>query len=304
MNWLLLRIFCWQGAGGGYDIMSGIPLFESLRSMGKTVVMANLSFSMVAGGEKISSICHRVDADTSGGNYFPEKYLCQWFRARGEEVSIYCFNANGVQPIKRAYEAIVRKHSIDTVILVDGGTDSLMRGDEAGLGTPVEDMASIAAAYTLSVSRKYLVCLGFGIDHFHGVCHAQFLENVAKLSTQGAYLGVMSVLPQMPEGEAFSSAMAYLNEKMAFYPSIVANSINSALEGKYGNYHATKRTAGSTLFINPLMCLYWCFHLDTVAERLLYLSILLPTETHQQVKNAIAQFLQIIDPKPWEDIPL
>ena len=28
-----------------------------------------------------------------------------------------------------------------SIILVDGGTDSLMRGDEEDLGTPVEDMA-------------------------------------------------------------------------------------------------------------------------------------------------------------------
>ncbi|MFF7988525.1 hypothetical protein ACFZDG_01885 [Kitasatospora xanthocidica] len=35
--------------------------------------------------------------------------------------------------------------SAGAVLLVDGGTDILMRGDEAGLGTPEEDMASLAA---------------------------------------------------------------------------------------------------------------------------------------------------------------
>ncbi len=38
---------------------------------------------------------------------------------------------------------------IDCVILVDGGTDSLMRGDEKQLGTPTEDMTSIAAVSML-----------------------------------------------------------------------------------------------------------------------------------------------------------
>lgn len=50
----------------------------------------------------------------------------------------------------------------------DGGTDSLMRGDESGLGTPTEDMASIAAVNKLKVRTKILMCIGLGIDTFHG----------------------------------------------------------------------------------------------------------------------------------------
>ncbi|MEM7370597.1 MAG: DUF1152 domain-containing protein [Bacteroidota bacterium] len=292
------------GAGGGYDIASGIPLYVALTSMGKNVILANLSFSLLVGGEKISSICYKVNADTRGGDYFPEKYICEWFRERGEDLSMYCFNVSGVQPIKEAYEAIIEEHEIDTLLLVDGGTDSLMRGDEAGLGTPVEDMASIAAAYSIPLERKYLACLGFGIDHFHGVCHAQFLENVAALSQTGDYLGTISLLPQMPEAEVFSSMVAYLNQKMAGHPSIVANSINSALQGHYGDFHATKRTRGSQLWINPLMCLYWCFGLSAVAERLLYLDLLLPTRSHMEVKNAIQEFMRIVGRKKWEHIPL
>ncbi len=34
-------------------------------------------------------------------------------------------------------------------MLVDGGTDILMRGDENGLGTPVEDLTSVAAVTAL-----------------------------------------------------------------------------------------------------------------------------------------------------------
>lgn len=292
------------GAGGGYDIASGIPLYTALRALGKQVILANLSFSMLLGGEKVSSICYRVDADTKGGSYFPEKYLCEWFRERGEELSIYCFNASGVQPIKEAYEVMIEAHQVDTLLLIDGGTDSLMHGDEAGLGTPVEDMASIAAAHLIPLQRKFLACLGFGIDHFHGVCHAQFLENVASLSKTEDFLGTFSLLAHMPEGQAFSSAVAYLNEKMATYPSIVANSINSALQGEYGDVHATNRTKGSELWINPLMCLYWSFKLDAVAERLMYLDLLLPTQNHMQVKEAIGQFLQIVGRRKWVDIPL
>jgi hypothetical protein len=52
--------------------------------------------------------------------------------------------------------------------------------------------------------------------------------------------------------------------------SIVSSSILSALAGEYGDVHATGRTQGSQLWINPLMAAYWCFRLDRVAERILY----------------------------------
>jgi hypothetical protein len=35
---------------------------------------------------------------------------------------------------------------IDALVLVDGGTDILVRDDETGLATPVEDITSLAAA--------------------------------------------------------------------------------------------------------------------------------------------------------------
>ena len=46
-------------------------------------------------------------------------------------------------PIANTPQKMVRL-GVDTLVLVDGGTDSLMRGDEEGLGTPHEDIASLA----------------------------------------------------------------------------------------------------------------------------------------------------------------
>lgn len=63
---------------------------------------------------------------------------------------------------------------LDTIILCDGGTDSLMFGDEVELGTPFEDSMNMAAvSLCSSVAHKYLLCVGMGIDTFHGVCHAR-----------------------------------------------------------------------------------------------------------------------------------
>src|SRR6185295_13843138 len=105
-----------------------------------------------------------------------------------------------------AYQHLARELNLDTVILVDGGTDSLMRGDEEGLGTPQEDMASIAAVDELDIPRKFLVCLGFGVDSYHGVCHSHVLESIADLIRAGGYLGAFSLTLDMPIVQKFIDA--------------------------------------------------------------------------------------------------
>ena len=153
--------------------------------------------------------------------YFPELYLARWFKEKqGSDVSIYCFDRTGTRPITEAYRVLADRLQLDAVVLVDGGTDSLMRGDEVGLGTPEEDSASLAAVDALSdVPVKLLACLGFGIDTFHGVCHAQYLEAVAALSQTGGYLGTWSLLREMPEVQKYEQAVSAVFEVMWNHPS-------------------------------------------------------------------------------------
>ncbi|NLS96343.1 MAG: DUF1152 domain-containing protein [Planctomycetaceae bacterium] len=136
------------GAGGGFDVFTGLPLYFLLKASGRDAYLANLSFSSLPDsvGRRLAPGLLEVTADSQGyAYYFPEQVLASWFRQQGEEVSIYSFHRMGVKPLLAGYRELVRELNLDTVILVDGGTDSLMRGDEAGLGTPFEDMASVAA---------------------------------------------------------------------------------------------------------------------------------------------------------------
>ena len=72
--------------------------------------------------------------------------------------------------------------------------------------------------------------------------------------------------------------------------SVVVSSILSSLSGRYGDHHATTRTEGSKLWINPLMSMYWCFDLPAVAERIIYLESLMATETQEEVWRAVLGF--------------
>ena len=300
------------GAGGGFDVFSGLPLYFNLHAAGKSVYLANLTFSNLPpdSGRELSPALVEVTADSEGSKYyFPEKHLSQWFRDHGKEVPVYCFHRVGPKPVTEAYRVLADTLQIDTVILVDGGTDSLMRGDEQDLGTPAEDMTSIAAADALDparVPRKMLVCLGFGIDAFHGVCHAHVLEAVADLVRAGGYLGAFSLVEQMPEVQRFREATEYVLRQTQARPSIVLTSILSALEGRYGDFHQTDRTWGSELYINPLMSLYWCFRLEHVARRILYLDSIRDISNYAELVAAInlAHAAHGANQRPRRDLPM
>lgn len=187
---------------------------------------------------------------------------------------------------------------------MDGGTDILMRGDEAGLGTPVEDMTSLAAALAVEAPVKLVVCLGFGIDAFHGVSHAHFLENVSAVAVNGGYLGATSLLAEQDEGRAFLDLVAFAEGATPDRPSIVNTSIASAIEGRFGNWQRTVRTANSDLFINPLMSLYWAFDLAAVAAQNLYLHRLADTMSMRDVAYEIERFRHEVAVRPARQLPM
>ncbi len=282
------------GAGGGFDVFSGLPLYYALRDEGKAAFLANFSFSFLPpGGERLAPAVLTVTTETPLlVDYFPERHLADWFAITDEPAPVYAFERSGVLGLREAYQALVAHLGIDTLVLVDGGTDSLMRGDEAGLGTPGEDMASIVAASRLDLPRKLLLCLGFGVDRYHGVGNGDILEAIAELTRQGAYLGALSLVDELSPVQRYRAATEYVLTQMPGEESIVCTSILSALLGRYGDHHTSARTARSELWINPLMPLYWGFRLDGVAARLLYRDVLEGTTSFAAVRNAIQSFRQ------------
>lgn len=283
------------GCGGGYDVLSGLPLYFALRRQEKKVLLANLSFTSLrtrADGGKYCEMCvkvtHNMKVNKEKNAYFPEYYLSQWFWEKfKEDVPVYAFwREIGVQQLSRAYDKICSENKVDAIVLVDGGTDSLMFGFEKSMGTPVEDQTSITAANSVSsVAIKVLTCIGFGVDSFHGVSHGLFLENVATLERSGGYLGCFSVSQHSAEGQLYLEG--YQAVAKCMQPSIVSASITDAMQGHFGNHHSTSRTGSSKLFINPLMPVYWSFELAKLVEQIPYAKELLLTTSAMEVMNVI-----------------
>ncbi|HUS35776.1 MAG TPA: DUF1152 domain-containing protein [Verrucomicrobiae bacterium] len=296
------------GAGGGYDVFCGLPILHALKTAGKTVHLASLSSGALAFCDATTPVpgLWEVTATTGASKYFPEMHLAGWLSQKGNPTPIYCIAPAGARQAISAYNWLTDKFKPDAIVLIDGGTDSLMRGDESGLATPEGDAVSLLAASQLHAHiKKYLVCLGFGIDAHHGVCHAHFLENVAALAREDAFLGAWSLLHDSPEFAFYRDACEFTFARLPLQPSIVNTSIIAAVNGSFGNVHSTKRTEGSELFINPLMALYWSFHLENVARRNLYLDKIRDTNSLEEVALIIEKFRdELPSIRPQTVIPL
>lgn len=295
-----------SGAGGGFDVYAGIPIYKRLRSLGKQVFLGNLSFTYLGGtnAKPLTRGLFGVDATTTGeDDYFPEHALAVFLSGRGESVTVFAFEKLGVVPLREAYRHLARVLDLDAIVLVDGGTDILMRGDEASLGTPEEDMASLAAVAGLEIPTRVIMCVGFGIDTYHGVCHANWLENAAVLTEGGGFLGAIALLKSMPEVGLYMDAVNAAELATLRRPSIVNGSILSAIEGHFGDHHRSTRTQSSKLFISPLMSFLWAFDLPSVARNNLYLNRLEGTQSIWDVSLAIEHFRATVSSRPTKTIP-
>lgn len=296
------------GAGGGFDIFAGLPLFFWLRSLGKDVHLANLSFTELERCDGVRPVAEvlSVTRESSGSwRYFPERHLSCWLAEQGYTLPIHAIIRSGAAAVQRAYTWLAESINPDTIILVDGGTDILMCGDEAGLGTPQEDIASLAAAAALpDIPHRYIACLGFGADTFHGVCHAHFLENVAALIGDGGFLGSWSLPCESEEFHKYEAACQYVHDRMPWRSSIVNTSIVASANGWFGNRHPTLRTEGYKLFLNALMAQYWAFDLSCVARRNLYLDQIRDTESYHDLSLRIELFrAKLPRQREWLEIP-
>jgi len=229
--------------------------------------------------------------------YFPEYKLVKSLTKYNIRVPVYCFNGSGIKQLTDAYNEVIRLHDIDTIVLVDGGTDSLMTGIEVdndgnkALGTPFEDISSIVAVSNSNVPNKFLYTLGFNIDKFHGVTDENYLMNTAELIKQGYFVGAYMLSKHNESTKRYIDVFGQCDPEY----SIVNSHTISAIQGEYGNYcekWLKSRLGNSEQYVNPLMALYWIYRLDGIYKNLKY-DVNKLKETTDEYE--ISQLLKIID---------
>jgi hypothetical protein len=259
------------GMGGGFDVFCGLPIYFELKKHGVNAHLANFSFSDIENvdfGTRLTKTL--VGVTPKAGRlfpYFPEFHLANWFKEkRNDDVTIWCFHKTGALPLTENYKILAEHLALDGILLVDGGVDSLIRGDEAELGTAIEDLTSLYAVNQLSdIKNHWLACIGFGAEQ--NLTHAHIFENIASLTKAGGFLGACSLTPQMESYQAYDEAVMFVQDNEFQDSSVINSSIVSAVRGNYGDYHLTEKTKRGHLWISPLMSIYWFFDFDCVVKQ-------------------------------------
>src|SRR3954447_18665434 len=110
------------GAGGGFDVFCGLPLYFWLKKAGKTVHLANLSSGALGfcDAENPAPALWRITPATAAPKYFPEMYLAAWLTEREGESPIFAIEPKGARPVAAAYEWLAATLKPDAIILMDG----------------------------------------------------------------------------------------------------------------------------------------------------------------------------------------
>jgi hypothetical protein len=296
------------GTGGGFDIFCGLPIYFELKKHGISAHLANFSFSDIENvdfGIRLTKTLIGVTPKPERVYpYFPELHLANWFKEkRNEDVTVWCFHKTGAAPLTENYKILAKHLSLDGILLVDGGVDSLVRGDEAELGTAIEDMTSLFAVNQLSdISVRVLACVGFGTEQ--NLTHAHILENISSLTAAGGFLGSCSLTPHMDSYQAYDDALTHVQSNEFQDPSIINSSIVSAVRGNYGDYHLTDKTKRSKLWISPLMPLYWFFDFDVVVKENMLLPEIEGTMLFRDALYKVIAKAERIARRPSTKIPL
>jgi hypothetical protein len=211
---------------------------------------------------------------------------------------VWAFEKTGVQPLLRAYRQLVRALSVDALVLVDGGIDLILRGDESSLGTPSEDLCSLAAARRLDGVFSAIACVGFGAELRDGVCHEQALARIAELTARGGILGAASIAGCEAARGAYVGALQHAFAHQArVRTSHIHTVVHRALAGEFGQ-------VAPEVWLSPLMPLVWFFDLATVADTHLFLGELERTESIGEVAPIIEACRRSCTIRPRSDIPI
>jgi hypothetical protein len=271
--------------GGGFDFCHSAILVPELKRLGKRIVWLSYSFGLISNvtaetvfscSEDKGPIVKLVSASSGGPpNYQPEIGFCKSldaaFPADAPHTMYACYARDfAITTLSQVYRHIVAAHDVDTLLMIDGGSDSLMRGDESGLGDPVEDAVSVGAGASLRTLRhKFLLSVGFGADRFNGVSDGASLRAVAELTKLGGFRGSVSVEPDDP-GFAFYRATLETIYALQTFRSVLSSLILAAGEGEYGMVvpkHSGGRVREGSAYVWPLMNMLWAFDVDAVAAR-------------------------------------
>jgi hypothetical protein len=171
------------------------------------------------------------------------------------------------------------------------------------MGTILEDGISLFVVNQLhEIPVRLMAATAFGAER--DITYSQVLENIATLVKARGFLGSCSLTPQMEVYQSYEEAVLYVQSQPFQDPSVINSSLISAVRGHYGNHHLTEKTRGSTLWISPLMPIYWFFEVSVVAQHNYLFSNGLWTQTITEALEVYITMANFIPRRSISGIPL
>jgi len=269
------------GAGGGVDVFSSLPIYFTLEKMKMGLHLANYTQSnWVEINQHVETIPIALGCVGVSGNLktpsenLPEAYLSSWFRdARNQDVPIWMFKRDqSVKEYSNSLNMLIKHLEIDAILLVEAGMSSIMKGNEDGSGTMLEDTLTLAAVKNADVPTKILSCVGFGTETEEKLSHYLALENMAQITKQGGFYGSCSLVSFMDCFQQYKQACEHVWNQPGHRKSHVQTRIIPAAEGEFGDYHMFPDEKKADVFVSPLMSVYWFFN----AEAAIYNNVIMP----------------------------
>lgn len=265
------------GLGGGFDVFTGLPFVFHWPD--KNFILTNHSSSQ-----------EFVVQPTTAENY-PEGMITNIPNISAK----YTIGRHGPKLVKSALDQILQTHQIDVILGVDGGVDSLARGDEKDYGTVLEDFVTLAALSDINIP-KVACCAGFGCETEENMNFYRILENMANLTSSNNFYGSFSLTQQMREFQLYvrecENAWADGRRKSHIQTKII--SATTGVFGSTNNYiDVDPRLAESTgrCFISLLSNIFWMFDLDAVIENNLTIKTMKQGNTFTDAKLLLRQFM-------------
>ncbi len=299
-----------MGIGGGFDVYGGLPIYHTLKKLGKNVHLGNYSFTKF---EEITPNCEPViiNQNMIGANnlikedvpYYPEGYLAKYVsHVLNENVMVWTIKKIGVQPYVECIKLLIQHLKIDFVILIDGGVDSLNTGTEDGSGTILEDSISLAAFGQIDV-EKIIMCVGFGTEVEERVCGYNVLRNMSELVLSNAFFGSCSLTKHMESYAFYKGACDYVFNLPLHSASHIQSRIIPAVEGAFENYHFIESDKNVEIFVSPFMSIMWFFDFQAVHDRNQVVSKIYNCNTFFEAVQAAVPMIKNINNFPRQPIP-
>ena len=198
------------GVGGGGDIVGTVPTARLLEAFGVSSILGGLSWERFVydpqpGTRSLAEVTQvqalspavwvaNAETATTSGVRFAESEVARFY---GRDTLLVDLSL-GVSGVVDGLKAAMAALDADLLIGVDVGGDSLGRGDEAGLRSPLADAMMLAAIAALGEECRVLWgVIGYGSDG--ELTPAEIDVRIAEVAGRGGLFGAWGVTPAVAD---------------------------------------------------------------------------------------------------------